>query len=170
MAKKAATPELDELDAELEDLTAEAEAEAADEGAADDAEVEEEEAPKPKKGKKGKKGKGVEAVAASDGPIGSKDLAAALGTDGRNLRVMLRDKGANAKKDEETGRYVWPSLEAALKALGFADLDEAKTALKEARDKRLNKLKEDSAAKREADNGDADTPKKKKKGKKNKAA
>lgn len=157
-AKPAADTELEDLDKELAELGDEADAAGADDSEPDDDAAEPDttdEAPV----KKGKKGKKAKAAAVTDGPIGTKDLAAALGTDGRNLRVMLRDKGANAKKDEETGRYQWSSLEDALVALGFKNEDEAKAALKEARDKRLNKLKEDAAAKR----GDEGGGKKKKK-------
>jgi hypothetical protein len=133
------TEDLEDLD-DLEEL-----ADSDDED--DEDEEEEDEAPKRKKKVVAKKT--TKAKKSADEGIGTAELSEALGTDSKNLRVMLRDKGANELKDEN-GRYTWPSLEAALEALGFDDLDEAQEALKEARDKRLQKLKDDGAKKKKA--------------------
>ena len=79
--------------------------------------------------------------------IGSAELAEALGTDGKNLRVMLRAKGVGKNANN---RYEWDSVDDALEEMGFDDLDEAQEALKESRDERLEELKERGAEKRKA--------------------
>jgi hypothetical protein len=124
---------------DLEDLEDLADAEEADDEDEDD---EEEEAPKKKSKKKAKKAKKKDSDA-----IGSAELAEALGTDGKNLRVMLRDKKVEKNAN---GRYEWADLDTALEDLGFDDLEDAQQALKEARDKRLEKLKDEGAKKRAA--------------------
>jgi hypothetical protein len=133
--------ELEELE-DLDDLEDEAD-EVADEADDDDEEDDDEdEAPrKSKKSKKGKKEK-VKAAKEESDTIGSSDLAEALGTDGKNLRVMLRDREV---KKNENGRYEWDSVDQALEALGFDDLEEAQEALAESRNKRLEALKERNA-------------------------
>src|SRR5215471_10524937 len=119
-------PEEDELD-ELEDLE---DLEDDDEAEEDDEEEEDEdEAPKARR-KKTSKAKSKPKKAS--GAIGSRELADELGTDGKNLRVMLRDQGV---QKNETGRYEWESLEDALEAMGFEDLEEAQEALAESRNK-----------------------------------
>jgi len=130
--------ELEELE-ELEDLEDEADVVEAVE---DDDEDEEEEDEAPRRKRKSKKSKARE-----DGSITSREFAEALGTTSKNLRVMLRDRGI---KKGETGRYEWASLEAALEQLGFEDVEEAKDAMKEARNARLDVLKESQAEKRAA--------------------
>lgn len=138
MAKKkakATTEPIEEEEVEeIEDLE-----ELADTEAEDDSDEEEEDEDEPKKSKKGKaKSK---KKASKDG-IGTAELAEALDTDGRNLRVMLRKKGANkSKRFKKEGRYHWASVDEALEELGFDDVDDAKEALKEARDERLEELK-----------------------------
>ena len=88
--------------------------------------------------------------------IGTSELAAALGSEdkpisGRELRVLLRDKGANkTERFQENKRYHWDSLQQALEELGFDDVDEAREALSESRSKRLENLKEKVAEKRAA--------------------
>lgn len=125
--------ELEELD--LEDLAdADETVASAEEGADEDA--------KPKS-----KSKKAKAKAEKVG-VGSAELAAALGTDekpvsGRELRVMLRDKGANkTKRFQENKRYHWDTVDQALEELGFDSIEEAREALKESRAKRLEALKE----------------------------
>jgi hypothetical protein len=142
--------ELEELEDELEDLDEE-ESEDTDDILDEDDEVEddeeeededEEEAPKARRKAKTK------ARAAKDG-IGSAELAELLETNGRNLRVMLRDRGKNAS-DYPNNRYHWKNQAAALKDLGFSSLDDAMEAIDEARDTRLDALKENQAKKRAA--------------------
>jgi colicin import membrane protein len=136
MAKVKAA-EVEELE-DLEDLVDEADEEI------EDAEVEEEadedEAPRRKK-----KTTTTKKAKASEDGVGSAELAEALETNGRNLRVMLRDK--KVKKDENN-RYHWNSVEEALTALGFDDVEEAQAALKASRNKRLEALKEKGAEER----------------------
>lgn len=121
--------ELDELD-DLEDL-ADEEDEVEDE---DVEEEDEDEAPARKSKAKTSKAK---AKPAKD-TVGSAELADALGTSGRELRVMLRQKKVSKN---ENNRYEWASVEDALEALGFDDLAEAQEALKESRTQRLDELK-----------------------------
>jgi sRNA-binding protein len=130
------TDDLEDLE-DLEDLAD------ADEDVEDEDEDDEEEAPRKKKKGKAKKAK---AKKESD-TVGSAELAEALGTDGKNLRVMLRDKKVAKNAN---GRYEWEDLDTALEELGFDDLEDAQQALKEARDKRLEKLKDEGAKKRAA--------------------
>jgi hypothetical protein len=150
--RKAPVDELEELEDELEDLDEDDEE---DEDVEEDDDLEdeeeddededddedEEEAPKSKKKSKTKKKKPRE-----DGKVGSAELAEALGTDGRNLRVMLRDH--NVEKNPENNRYEWDSINAALKAIGFKNVAAAKKALVESRQQRLDELKERVADKR----------------------
>jgi hypothetical protein len=135
---KAAVEEIVEPEEEIEDiedLEELADAEVSDDDTED--EDEEEEAPRTRKTKTKKARKKPE----RDG-IGTAELAEALGTDGRNLRVMLRKQGANnTKKFKQEGRYRWDSVEEAIEELGFDDVDDAKEALAEARDERLEELK-----------------------------
>lgn len=175
MAKKGKKVEIDEDEdveetedlEDLDDLEELADSEEPDE----DEEDGDDEEDAPKKSSKKKKDK---AKKESD-TIGTAELAEALGTDGKNLRVMLRDH--NVPKNENN-RYEWKSVKAALKALGFDDLEEAQEALAEARNKRLEALKarnaeakSNKAADSDSDDDDEDEeeapkPKKKKKKKK----
>jgi hypothetical protein len=156
--KRKAAPvvdELEELEDELEDLDEEEEedVEEEDEDVEDedeededldddedeededeDEDEDEEEAPR-KKSKKTRKKKPRD-----DGKVGSAELAEALGTDGRNLRVMLRDR--QVKKNPANNRYEWDSLPAALKAMKFKNIAAAKAALVESRKARLDELKD----------------------------
>src|SRR5215471_2248628 len=139
MARRRSKAEVEELEddeeLDLEDLDEEADVE--DEDVEEEDEDEEEEAPRRKKKTKTTASKKKKA-AKENGAIGSTELADALGTDGRNLRVMLRAKGV---EKNDNNRYEWESVDAALEELGFDDLDEAVDALKEARDERLEELK-----------------------------
>lgn len=150
----------DEEEEDVEDDDSDDEDEDSDDEDSDDEEDEdedEEESPK-KKGKKAKKPKKRD-----DGKIGTAELAEALETDGRNLRVMIRDAGLSAA-DFPNGRYEWDSLEEAFKQLKIKNAAAGKKALKASRDSRLEKLKEDAAAKRKAEKseGEGKTSKKKK--------
>ena len=126
--------EVEDLE-DLDDLEALADSEEEEEEAEED--DDEEEAPRRKKKSTGK------AKPKKSGSIGTHELAEALDTDGKNLRVMLRDH--EVEKNDQ-GRYEWKSVDAALKDLGFDDLEEAQEALAEARNKRLDALKERNAA------------------------
>lgn len=143
---KAVVEEIEEVeDEEIEDI--EDLEDLADEEPEDDTEDEEEDEDEAPKKTRAKKGKAKAKKPAKEG-IGTADLAEALGTDGRNLRVMLRKKGANkTKRFKEQGRYHWESIEEALEELGFDDVEEAQDALKEARDERLEELKSRPKAK-----------------------
>ena len=99
--------ELDELE-DLEDL-----ADESDEDDVEEEDAEEEEAPRRKKKAKAK-------VKKESDTIGSAELAEALGTDGKNLRVMLRAKGVGKNANN---RYEWDSVDDALEEMGFDDLD-----------------------------------------------
>lgn len=127
--------EVDELD-ELEDLDELADAEEDVDEDDEDGE-DEDEAPAKKSSKKASKTK-AKAKKVSD-TFGSAELAEALDTSGRELRVMLRQKKVGKN---ENNRYEWEGLDEALEALGFDDVDEAKAALAESRTKRLDELKE----------------------------
>src|SRR5215472_17031014 len=94
MARRRSKAEVEELEDEeeldLEDLDDEADVEDEDVEEEDEDE-DEEEAPRKKKSKS--KAAAKKNKAQANGNIGSADLVEALGTDGRNLRVMLRAKG-----------------------------------------------------------------------------
>jgi hypothetical protein len=124
---------------DLDDLEALADSDTEEEEDDEEEDDDEEEAPRAKSKKK-KAAKTTKAK--GDGPIGSSELADALGTDGKNLRVMLRD---HEVEKNDAGRYEWPSIKAALRELGFDDLEDAQDALAEARNKRLDALKERNA-------------------------
>jgi hypothetical protein len=124
---------------DLDDLEALADSDTEEEEDDEEEDDDEEEAPRAKSKKK-KAAKTTKAK--GDGPIGSSELADALGTDGKNLRVMLRD---HEVEKNDAGRYEWPSIKAALRELGFDDLEDAQEALAEARNKRLDALKERNA-------------------------
>ena len=150
--RKAPVDELEELEDELEDLDEEEDEDVEDEEEEDldedeeedededeededeDEDEDEEEAPR-KKSKARKKPRERE-----DGRVGSAQLADALGTDGRNLRVLLRDR--KVKKNPQNNRYEWDSIPAALKAMKFKNIAAAKAALVESRKARLDELKE----------------------------
>lgn len=111
-----------------------------------------------KKGKSKTKGtttKKKKSRSADDG-VGTAELAEAAGTDGRSLRMYLRK--AKITKDEDKGRYWWPSLsdpeaKKIIKAVKAGAVDEVK---KEG----LERLKASQAEKKAAEG------KKSKKGKK----
>lgn len=145
--------ELDEED--LDDLADDEEVEDEDEDLDedeedDDEEDEEDEAPR---GRKKSKGQGRARKARDDGRVGSFEVAEALGTDGRNLRVMIRDRGLNAKSFE-SGRYEWDSVDDALKQMKIkgkspsARIEAAKEALADSRNTRLQALKDRNAENR----------------------
>lgn len=127
----------DEEIEDIEDLEELADAEAPDDDTEDDDEEEEAPARKKKSSKTAAKKKAPEREG-----IGTAELAEALGTDGRNLRVMLRKQGANqSKRFKKEGRYRWNSIDEALEELGYDDIEAAQEALAEARDERLEELK-----------------------------
>ena len=149
--------ELEELEDELDELEALADEED-DEIEADDDEDEDDEEDAPKKRtKKSTKTKEKPAKKKRESAIyGTAELAEDLETDGKNLRVMLRDIGANAVKSKkaphgsfnEAGRYEWEDLDDALEVLGFDSVEDAIERLKEARNTRLDALKERNADKK----------------------
>src|SRR5215831_15109148 len=98
------------IDEELEDLEDLADE---DDEVEDDEDEDDDEEEAPRRRKKKTTAKKASAKPEKD-TVGSKDLAEALGTDGKNLRVMLRAR--NVKKNE-TGRYEWDSVDDALEAL-----------------------------------------------------
>jgi len=144
MARRRSKAEVEELEDEeeldLEDLDDEADVE--DEDVEEEDEDEEEEAPR-----KSRKKKTTKAKTKAKGTVGTQELAEALDTDGKNLRVMLRD---HKVKKNDNNRYEWESIEEALEAMGFEDLDDAREALSESRNKRLDALKERNADKKKA--------------------
>ena len=124
--------ELEELE-DLEDLEDEPVEDEDDE--AEDEDEDEEDSPSPKaKSKKTKKRK-----TRDDGMIGSAELAEALGTSGRELRVMLRQ---HKVEKNENNRYEWESVEDAVEEMGFKSIAAAKKGLAESRAQRLDELKE----------------------------
>lgn len=137
--KKAAPPPDEEIE-DLEDLDLEDLADEVEDVDVEEEEDVEEDTPPRKKSKKRRRQN-------ADGNIGSAELAEALGTSGRELRVMLRDH--NVPKNENN-RYEWPTIEAALEQMGFDDVEEAQEALTESRGKRLAALKERVEASRAA--------------------
>jgi len=122
--------DLDDLE-DLEDLADEAEAEVEE-----DEEEDEDEAPRKKKSKGKTRAR---STGRAEGTIGTQELADALDTDAKNLRVMLRDH--NVEKNENK-RYEWESVDDAIEAIGFESIEDAKDALSESRNKRLDALKE----------------------------
>ena len=134
-AKKPVEDELEELE-DLEELVDEVEDEEEEEDEdLDDAEDEEDTpAPKASKGKKPRKKQARE-----DGMIGTSELAEALETSGRELRVMLRQKKV---EKNENNRYEWDSVEEAVQEMGFKSLASAKKGLAASRATRLEELKE----------------------------
>ena len=122
--------ELEELE-DLEDLEDEPVDEVEDEDEEDEDE-DEEDTPKAKKKTRKKQ-------ARDDGMIGSSELAEALGTSGRELRVMLRQ---HKVEKNENNRYEWDSVEEAVEEMGFKTIKAAKAGLAESRAKRLDELKE----------------------------
>ena len=152
--------ELEELEDELDELEALAD-EDDDEVEPDDDEDEddEEEAPKSRRKKTSKTTAKAEKPAKKKREstiYGTAELAEDLETDGKNLRVMLRDIGANAVKSKknphgsfnEAGRYEWEDLDDALETLGFDSVEDAIDRLTEARNTRLDALKERNADKK----------------------
>jgi len=147
--------ELDEDELDLDDLADDDEDdETEDEEEEDEDEDEDDEVPAPKK--KAAKGKTVaKKKKTSKSTVSAQDLADALSTDekkvnGRELRVMLRQKGIDKIAKNENNRYEWDSIEAALEQMGFEDLDDARDALLESRDQRLEELKDKVAKKKGA--------------------
>lgn len=120
--------DLDEED--LEDLDAEFDEE--------EAEEDEEETPAPKRKAKSPTKKKTKVKTT----VGAGDVAAALETTGRSLRMLLRAKGLNETAKNENNRYEWPTLEDALESMGFDDVDEAKAAIKEQASEALQKMKD----------------------------
>lgn len=133
-SKPAPVEDLDDLDEEdLEDLGEDLDDEDVEEDEDDD--EDEEETPKSKS--KGKASSKTKAKTEKDG-IGTKELADALETSGRTLRMLLRKKKVGK---DENNRYHWASVSAALKELGFKTADDAKEALKEEQTERLEEMK-----------------------------
>lgn len=157
--------ELEDLE-DLEDLEVEEDEEDTEEDEDEDTEDDdteeddEEDAPAPKKAKKAKKPRKRD-----DGKIGSAELAAALDTSGRELRVMLRQKEV---EKADTGRYEWDSVDEAVEEMGFKSIVSAKKGLAASRATRLDELKERVGKKKDAEKkaAAAGTSKKSKKSKK----
>ena len=148
------TKKKDELE-ELEDLEDLEEADEDEDEVVDEADTDDEEedvAPKSKKKSSKKRSR-------DDGKIGSAELAEALGTNGRELRVMLRQKGV---EKNENNRYEWDSVEEAVEEMGFKSVKSAKAGLKESRQQRLTELKDKVAASKAKTKGKAKTSKKSK--------
>src|SRR5215831_9160502 len=134
-AKSKRKVEVEEIDDELEDEEEEEE---------EDEEEEDDEVPAPKK--KAATKKKTKKVAAKV-MVSTQDVADALSTpektiNGRELRVLLRQKGIDKIAKNENNRYEWPTIEKVLESMGFEDLDEARDALVESRAERLKDLKE----------------------------
>jgi hypothetical protein len=133
-----------------------------DEDEDDEDEDDEDEEPAPKKSKK--KQKTRQSQAAKNGKVGTAEVAEFCGIDARTLRMVLREK--SIPKDEESGRYEWPSLKSkeVVKIKKLVDGGAADKIKKAS----LDKLK----AKKEAEKAEKDAKAKtsKKKGKKKKKA
>src|SRR5215831_13153451 len=127
-AKSKRKVEVEEIDDELEEDELDLDDLADDE---EEDEVEdEEEVPAPKK--KAATKKKTKKVAAKV-MVSTQDVADALSTpektiNGRELRVLLRQKGIDKIAKNENNRYEWPTIEKALESMGFEDLDEARDA------------------------------------------
>jgi hypothetical protein len=153
--------DLDDLDEEEEEEEVEEdeddEEEPEDEDDDEDEDEEEEEAPKSKK--KSKKPK--QSQAAKNGKVGTAEVAEYCGIESRALRMVLREH--EIPKDEESGRYEWPSLKSkqVQKIKKLIDSGEAK----KIQQRSLDKLKERKAAEKKAKANDpkAKTKKTKKK-------
>jgi hypothetical protein len=144
--------ELDELD-ELEALADEVDEDEESEDAEDEDDEDEDEDESPRARKKKTVAKAKPKRRESD-TYGTSALADDLGTDGKNLRVMLRDLKANRPRKKgttgsfnEAGRYEWADLDDALDTLGFDSVEDAVDRLTEARNTRLDALKERNAKK-----------------------
>lgn len=110
----------EEEDEDAEDDDSEDEEDDEDEDEPEDEEEEDEdeedEEPAPKRSKKSAKSKSTtksnskapKSRAAAEGKVGTQEVAAAAGIDGRALRIMLRKHGIPT--DEDSGRYQWTSL------------------------------------------------------------
>jgi hypothetical protein len=99
----------DEEDLEDEDLE---DVEEEDEDEDEEEEEEEEEPPRRRRRRRGKKSKskrrrGGVGRALPEGKVGVEAVAKATGADGRTVRMVLRKEGID--KDEDSGRYAWPS-------------------------------------------------------------
>jgi hypothetical protein len=133
--------EIDELDSvdELEDELEEQEVEG------DELDEDEEDEEPPKRAAK----KPRQSRAASDGMIGTNEIATKAGIDGRTLRMVLRKH--NVKKDPETRRYQWKSWndKTVKKILAWCKAGEADDIKKES----LAKLKDSQEKKRAAKKG-----------------
>jgi hypothetical protein len=106
----------------------------------------EDDTPPPAKAKKGKSNKSKAKPSRSrttDGMVGTAEIAEAAGVDSRTLRMVLRKH--SVPKDEETGRYEWPSLnhKQVKQILKWIKAGEADNIKQDA----FNKLKERKAAK-----------------------
>lgn len=139
---------LDELDADDDDDDDEVEekpkAKKSKKSKAKDEDEDEDD--EPSKGSKKKKAAKPSRSRTTDGKVGTSELAAKAGIDGRSLRMLLRKM--KVEKDEETGRYEWDSFDdkevkKILKAINEGEVDAIK---KES----LDRLKETQAEKKAA--------------------
>lgn len=140
MASKKKTPPVEDLDLdedELEDLD-EIEDEVEEEDTEDE-DVDEEDVPATKRKKKLPTNPKSKKTRKTTGGIGTADLADALETDGRSLRIMLRSLGV--AKNPENNRYEWDSVDAAVEALGFDSIADVQEALEESKKERITELK-----------------------------
>jgi hypothetical protein len=126
----------------------------------DDEDDEDEEDEKPKKKKSKNKGR----RRTTAGKVGTADVAEHCGVDSRTLRMVLRKH--KIAKDDETGRYEWPSLKdpTVKKIKKLIDKGEADNIKKES----LDRLKEKKAAEKDAKKKTSKSGKKKDKGGKKK--
>jgi hypothetical protein len=136
---------LEELEDEDEDED-ETEAVEPDDDEEDDEDDEDEEPAPKKKSKKGKAKTKRPSRASQDGLVGTQEVAAHCGIDGRTLRMVLRKH--KIQKDEDTGRYQWDSLKdpEVKKIKKLVDAGEAKAVKQEG----LDKLKARNEAKKDA--------------------
>jgi hypothetical protein len=137
--------ELDEDEEDEDEDEDEPEDEDEDEDEEDEDEDDEEDEEPPKRAAK----KPRQSRAASDGMIGTNEIATKAGIDGRTLRMVLRKH--NVKKDPETRRYQWKSWndKTVKKILAWCKAGEADDIKKES----LAKLKDSQEKKRAAKKG-----------------
>jgi hypothetical protein len=149
--------ELDELD-ELEALADEPDDEPEEDEDEEEEDEEDEDEDVPKSRRKSKTStKAKTKTKRKSETYGTSALADDLETDGKNLRVMLRDLKANRLRKKGTtgsfndaGRYEWSDLDDALDTLGFDSVEDAIDRLRESRNTRLDALKERNAGKKKA--------------------
>lgn len=106
--------EIDEVDEDEEEYEEDEEDEDEDEGDEEDDEDDEDEEPAPKRRNKPvakktpSKSAGKRGSRPDDGKVGTQEVAAHFGVDGRALRIVLRKHGI--EKDSDSSQYRWSSL------------------------------------------------------------